>query len=77
VGEGKLNHYKCSNGAEFVISTDAETLAAESSEWLRKYIADSAKVSDELVIFTITAMPARMLMLQYKPRAEVLEQYDP
>ena len=73
MGESKLNHYTCSNGAEFVISTDAEQVtAAESSEWLRKYMLDSAKDSNKQVIFTITASPSGMLMFQFKPRAEVM-----
>jgi hypothetical protein len=72
VGESKLKHYTCSNGAEFVISTDAEQVTAESSEWLRKYMADSAKDSNGQVIFTITDLPDGMLMFQFKPRAEVL-----
>jgi hypothetical protein len=73
VGEGKLKHYTCSSGAEFVISPDAEKVAAESSGWLREYMANSATASNELTILTITATQFKgMLTFQYKPRAEVL-----
>jgi hypothetical protein len=78
VGESKLKHYTCINGAELVISPDAEKVASESSQWLRNYMVDSAKESNDKVIFTITlpegqpADPAASLILQFKLRAEVL-----
>jgi hypothetical protein len=78
VGDGKLTHYKCSNGAEFLISPDAETVASESTQWLRNYIDESAKESDDRMIFTITVpegLPidhTTSLILGFKLRAEVL-----
>ena len=77
MGENKLRHFKCSNGAEFVISPDAEKVALESSPWLRGHIFENAKHSDDQVILIITLPenrppgPAPGLILQFKPRSEL------
>ena len=77
MGDDKLKHYSCSNGAEFVISSDAEKVAVELNPKERNYLLESAKQSNDKVLFTITLpegqppVPTTALFLQFKPRTEV------
>jgi hypothetical protein len=54
VRDGKLRHYRCDNGAEFVISPDAEKVALELSSKEQNYLFESAKQSNDKVLFAIT-----------------------
>ena len=77
MGDDTSKHYKCSNGGEFEISRDAEKVALESSPWLRHYMAESAKESNDQVLLVITLPenkvpdPTASLILQFQPRSKL------
>ena len=79
MGGSKLKHYRCRKGAEFVISPEAEKVALGASCWMRNYMVEGAKRSNDEVVLTITlpegkpANPTSALILQFKPRIELIK----